>query len=130
MADRRQSGALVLLSATLLVCVGAFFVETQTKALRLLFDDVVLDSRNHYLPCRQLPTYVEAQRVIEAHQEVINQIEQAGGGVRIQVHTCPGEAEARADILIWYPSHRDRVAIEGIINGETFFGIPYRLLNN
>lgn len=86
--------------------------------------------RGQHLPCRQLPTYAEAQRVVEAHQEVIDRIEKAGGGVRLESHTCPGETEARADILIWYPSHRDRVAIEGIINGETFFGIPYRLLNN
>lgn len=130
MVDGRQSRTLVLLSATLLVCIGALLVETQTKVLRHLFDDVVLDSRNHYLPCRQLPTYSEVQRVVEAHQEVIDRIEKAGGGVRIEGHTCPGETEVRADILIWYPAHKNRVAIEGIINGETFFGIPYRLLNN
>lgn len=61
---QRPSLALVLSSATLLVCMGALLVETQTKALRRLFDDVVLDSRSHYLSCRQLPTYAEAQRVI------------------------------------------------------------------
>lgn len=129
MAGKRR-GCLVLLASTFLICVGALFVETQTKLLRRFFDDAVLDNRNHYLPCRQLPTYAEAQRVVQAHQDVIDQIEKAGGGVRIEGHTCPGETEVRVDILIWYPSHRNRVAIEGIINGETFFGIPYRLLNN
>ncbi len=111
------------------LCVSTLLVETRTNALRRLFDDVVLDNRNHYLTCRQLPTYAEAQRVVEAHQQVIDQIEEAGGGVPIEGHTCTGETEPRADILISYPADKNRVAIEGIIGGETFFGIPYRLLD-
>ena len=45
--------------------------------------------------------------------------------VRIDTTTCPG----KADIVIEYPSHQDRLAIEEIIDGETFFGVPYRLRN-
>lgn len=127
---QKPSRALLVLSAVVIVLVAAGLIETQTKVLRRLYDDVVLDSRNHYLTCRELPAYTEAKRVVEAHRDVFNQIEEAGGDFRIEGYTCLGETEVRADILIWYPSHQNRVAIEGIINGETLFGIPYRLLNN
>jgi hypothetical protein len=39
--------------------------------------------------------------------------------------SCPG----KADIVIYYASHQDRLAIEEIIGRETFFGVPYRLRN-
>lgn len=132
MVDRRQrpTRALALLAVILLACVGGYLVEAQTRALHRLYDDVVLDNRNHYLPCRQLPMHAEVQQVVETHKEVIDQIEEAGGEVRIDRRTCPGETVTRADLLISYPGHRNRVAIESIINGEAFFGVPYRLLNN
>ncbi len=46
-------------------------------------------------------------------------------GVDVDASTCPG----RADLLIWYASHADRLAIERLIGSDTFFGIPYRLEN-
>jgi hypothetical protein len=39
--------------------------------------------------------------------------------------TCPG----KADIVIWYASHAQRLVIEGILGADRFFGIPYRLRN-
>jgi hypothetical protein len=35
----------------------------------------------------------------------------------------------RADIVISYATHQDRLAIEEIMGGDTFFGVPYRLRN-
>ena len=35
----------------------------------------------------------------------------------------------KGDIKISYSAHLDRVIIENIIGGDTFFGIPYRLRN-
>ncbi len=122
-------GCLWLLAAALLVCVGTLFVEAQTKALRRLFDDAVLDNRNHYLRCDELPTAAEVKRVVEAHQDVIRRIEEAGAGLEYGTCTCCGEADPRADILLFYASRQDRLEIEAIIDGETFFGIPYRLQN-
>jgi hypothetical protein len=68
------------------------------------------------------------REVVTAHQETIRQIEQVNPGlvgVEIDASTCPG----KADLLIWYASHQNRQAIEAIIAGETFYGVPYRLQN-
>ena len=46
-------------------------------------------------------------------------------GVDVDASACPG----KADLLIWYASHQDRLAIEKILAADTFFGIPFRLQN-
>ena len=67
-------------------------------------------------------------QVVEEHQDVTQEIEQVKPGyigMEIDTFSCPG----KADIVFWYGGHQDRVAIESIINDETFFGVPYRLHN-
>ena len=112
----------------LLICAVATFVEAQFKVVRRAYDNYVLDNRNHYLPCQDLPTKVEVDRVVEQRQEVIQRILQVAPGavgVEIATSSCNG----KADLLIWYGSHQQRLVIEKIIGGDTFFGIPYRLQN-
>lgn len=111
----------------LLCCLGSGYALVQTRALARLYDNLVLDNRNHYLPCNKLPTRLEVEKVVEAQQETIHKILAVNPGlVGVEVQeVCPG----RADIVIWYASHANRLAIEKIIGGETFFGIPYRLEN-
>ena len=65
---------------------------------------------------------------MEDHQDVIKQIEQIKPGfvgVEMDTSACSG----KADILFWYGTHEDRVLIEDILAGDTFYGIPYRLEN-
>jgi hypothetical protein len=111
-----------------LICMLAIILEMQFKVLRRGYDDFIMDNRNHYLSCQDLPTRVEVENVVAAHRDVIQQIEQVAPGsvgVEIDSLTCEG----KADLLIWYGTHLQRVAIEQIIAGETFLGIPYRLQN-
>ncbi len=119
---------LLFLAIGIFLCLGVFVLEAQTKVLHRIMDDIVFDNRNHYLPCEKLPTEPEVREVVEAHPEIIQQLEQVnpgGVGMEIDASTCPG----RADLLIWYASHQNRLDIEKIIAGETFYGIPYRLQN-
>ncbi|MEW6403130.1 MAG: hypothetical protein AB1649_15125 [Chloroflexota bacterium] len=112
----------------LVICVGILLVEAQTKIARRWIDNVFYDNRNHYLPCEQLPPVSEVERIIQEHQEVIQQIEEVNPGlVGVNVNTCG--AGQNADITFWYASHKDRIAIEQIIGSDTFFGVPY-ILNN
>jgi hypothetical protein len=113
---------------TLIFCVGIWIIEVQTRFLIRTYDNVVLDNRNHYLSCEQLPSEAEVRQVMETHQDVIKKIEQINPGfvgVEIDTSTCPG----KADILFWYGTHQDRLLIESIIADDTFYGIPYRLNN-
>lgn len=92
------------------------------------YDDVILDNKNHYLPCEALPTESVVRETLEVHQDVIQKIKQVNPDhitIEINTRTCPG----KADLLILYPSNKNRQAIEQILQGDTFFGIPYRLIN-
>jgi len=108
-------------------CVGILFIEAQTKIMRRWIDDVIYDNRNHYLPCEQLPSVSEVKKVLVEHYDVVQHIEAVNFGfVGIEVNTC---GAGNADITFWYGSHQDRIVIEQIIGGDTFFGIPYNLQN-
>ena len=108
--------------------MGIWILEVQTKLFRKLYDEVILDNRNHYFPCEQLPSESEVRRVLEAHQDVVDKIEQINPsfvGVEMDTSTCP----SKADIIFWYGTHQDKLLIESIIADDTFYGIPYRLRN-
>jgi hypothetical protein len=120
--------AAYIIAAIVFLCIGAFIIETQTKIFHRTYDDLILDNKNHYLPCDQLPDKNEVSRIIQEQQDTVLMIENVNSGfvgVEIDATLCPG----KADLLIWYASHQDRVAIEKIIGGNSFFGVPYRLQN-
>jgi hypothetical protein len=122
-----KRSTIIFLALVIILCLGAIAIEAQTM-IRRTIDDVLYDNRNHYLPCEQLPTELEVRKVVAEHQDVIQQMEQVNPGlvgVEIDTSTCPG----KADLLIWYASHQNRLDIEEIIAGETFYGVPYRLQN-
>ncbi len=113
----------------LLGCAATTIVETRFKVVQRAYDNFILDNRNHYLPCKDLPARTEVERTVEQHQDIIQQIGQVAPGfvgIEIDTSVCDGE---KADLLIWYGTHRQRIAIEKIIVTDTFFGIPYRLQN-
>jgi hypothetical protein len=126
----RWRGVIWLVGAILAVltaCAVLVLVESQTKFVRRLVDNVLYDNRNHYLPCEQLPPLAEVERVLEEHQDVIQRIEAVNPGyVGVDVNVCEG---GNADITFWYGSHAERKAIEQIIGSDTFFGVPYNLNN-
>jgi len=113
---------------TLIFCIGIWLLEVQTKFLRKTYDEMILDNRNHYLACQQLPSEGQVRQFIGEHPDVIKKIEQINPGfvgVEIDTSICPG----KADILFWYGTHQERLLIEDMIAEETFYGIPYRLQN-
>jgi len=118
-----------LLKALVIVfCLAAvILVLLRTKLILRLYDNLVLDSKNHYLSCEELPSLAEVEKVVKDHQDVIQKIKQINPGYTgIEIHEV---CAVKADIVIWYTSHQDRVEIERIIRSKTFFGIPYRLHN-
>jgi hypothetical protein len=122
------SSSFMLIVLALILCMGIWILEAQTKFFRKTYDEIILDNRNHYLSCEELPTEAEVRRVMEANQDVIEKIEQINPGfigVEMDASTCPG----KADIIFWYGTHQDRLLIESMIADNTFYGIPYRLVN-
>ena len=118
----------LLLVGLLIVCVTAVALETRLKVIQRGYDNFVMDNRNHYLSCEELPTKLEVERILEGHKDVVQKIEQiAPGFIGVEIDSL--SCEGKADLLIWYGTHQQRLTIEQIIDGDTFFGIPYRLQN-
>jgi hypothetical protein len=109
-------------------CCGLAVFLVKGHVLGTLYNDIVLDNYDHFLPCERLPASAEVHRILGEHQDTVEAIKEVHPGhvfVEIDDWSCPG----RADIEISYASHQDRLAIEKIIGGETFFVVPYRLRN-
>lgn len=108
-------------------CFWLVVAEARTKILRHAIDNFVYDNKEHYLPCEKLPTELDVRRTVQEHQDVIQAIEKVNPGfVGVEIDTSCAD---KADLLIWYASHENRLEIEKIIGSDTFFGIPYRLHN-
>ncbi len=107
----------------------ALAIGIRASLLQRILDHYVYDNRNHYLPCRKLPSESEVRAVVKAQQNLIQQIEQVnpdGSNVHVAQNAKCSE---KADIVIDYPSHKNRIEIEKLIDGDTFHGVPYRLRN-
>ena len=104
------------------------FIESQTKGIHRLLDNILYDNQNHYLPCSKLPSEAHVNEIITAHQDTLDAIlavDPGNVGYEIDTHTCPG----MADLVIWYASHQDRIAIQEIIHDTSFYEVPLRLQN-
>lgn len=109
-SKRKILTGICIASAVLVICVGILLVEVQTKIVRRWIDNVLYDNRNHYLPCEQLPPVSEVERIVQEHQDIIQQIEAVNPGlVGLEVNACG--AGQNADITFWYASHDDRVVL-------------------
>jgi len=128
MSNRKRMAITVVIAISLICCLGVILVIVKTNLVRRLYNNLILDNRDHFLSCEELPPLSEVTMVVESHANVIEEIKRVNPGfvvVRIDSTICPG----KADIVIEYPSHQNRLAIEEIIDGETFFDVPYRLRN-
>jgi len=112
-----------------IVTAGIYFIAS-LRVVKIAWASAIHDSREHYLPCEQLPFYEEVQKDFKVHQDVINQLQNLGG-FNISAHEvdCPSSVSAfafiKGDMEIDYHNRNQRFAIEKLI-GDNFFGIPYR----
>ncbi|MCK4825945.1 hypothetical protein KA005_59905, partial [bacterium] len=124
---KRKHKLLAILIAALIVFV---FIAKKTHLVGRFVSSYVYDSKIHYVPCSKLPTVAEVERIVEEHRDVVDKIKQVYPGyIFFEFGPCGEKCPGKADIAISYSSHEDRVKIEKIINGKTFFGIPYSLHN-
>ena len=86
----------------LLGCTAATIVEMQFKVVQRAYDNLILDNRNHYLLCRDLPSGTEVERTVEQHQDIIQQIGQvAPGFVGVEIgHISLRRGKSRPSYLV------------------------------
>ncbi|MEK7157620.1 MAG: hypothetical protein AAB688_00915 [Patescibacteria group bacterium] len=123
----RNTLPIILLIVCCLIILSIFLIKT--KLILKIYNNIVLDNKEHYLSCDELPTADKVKQVMNEHQNTLREIEQINPG---HVFVTAGDYENcvdKSDIVISYPSHQNKLEIEKIINGKTFFGVPYKLRN-
>lgn len=120
---------ILVLSSAALILAAILFFPFQIPFYRDIYNDVVLDRYDHWLPCRKLPTVEEIEATMAQHEKTLNRIravDPVGGIIYVGVE-C--ENEGRGDLVIGYSGHHHREQIEEILDDQMFFGIPVRLRN-
>ena len=100
--------------------LSAVLLEATAQVIRRAYDPYVLDDRDHYLPCSRWPSLLEVERILQEHQATLRQIEQVNpgnAGVEVDSTACPG----KADLVIWYATRQNRLAIEADDRRTNFF---------
>jgi len=125
-----RTGRLVHLVFVLVatMCSGAALSLARGNVLGRLYNEVVLDDYDHFLPCEELPSAAQVRRIVEEHEDIVRAIQEINPGhifVEVDYSSCLG----RADIIVSYATHQDRLAIEEILGGHSFYGVPCRFRN-
>lgn len=118
----------ILLVAGGVVVLGLVLLFVAHVPQRLA-DDLLYDNYNHYLPCERLPPATEIERGLAENAAVIDKIRAVSPDVDIQIDEMICHGTDHTDLIISYPGHSQRVEIERILGGKTFFGLPVRWRN-
>lgn len=119
-----------IIAVLLLLVAVILILEAETNIIKHTIDDRLYDNYNHYLACNELPTVGVVELALNQHQDTVRQIEEVSpDNVVVSLERYENDCKGKADILINYPSHDSRLAIEKILGGKTFFGIPCRFRN-
>ncbi len=126
MNNRRK--VLVAIGAIVFLIIGislAKFGARQFSRALSSCGDYGLISRD----CSQIPTIAEAKKILNEHESTVNQIKKVNFGfidIRVQAsESCVG----KGIILISHPSEKDCDSLKQVL-GNTFYGVPYKLINN
>ena len=112
------------------VVIALFFFPFQIPVYRDVYNNVMLDNYDHWLPCEALPTLEHIETTIAQRQNTLKQLSRVDPSGRPGIFVEAAEVcEGRGDILIEYGAHRHREQIEAILENRTFYGIPVRLRN-
>lgn len=112
----------------IIVCTTSCgLVEPVTLATCGAYKILDLSPRRQLISCTKFPEIAEAQKVLQKHGTFIQKLRTDTGFPSvdaIKLRYCPGKAM----IQVEYAGEQDCPAIKQMI-GETFFGIPYILVN-
>jgi hypothetical protein len=120
---RRTVAIAAVAAAVLAACaVGAVLA---IGPLRRAYEDQVNDNVPSGVPCERLPSRAEVERALVARADLVRRIEGIGA-VQVQVDSVRCGTDEHAEILVTYPGHDERAAIEAILATDAF-GVPVSL---
>ena len=110
------------------VLVVLFFFPFRIPFYRDVYNNLMLDSYDHWLPCDALPRLGQIKTTMAQYQTTLKRLGRVDLSGRPSIFIEATEVcEGRGDILIEYGAHRHREQIEDLLKDRTFHGIPVRL---
>jgi len=80
-------------------------------------------------PCSQIPTIAEAKKILNEHKSKVDQIKKVNPGF-VDVYIQASEhCVGKGIILVSHPSEKDCDSLKQVL-GNTFYGVPYKVINN
>lgn len=94
-----------------------------------MFYERTMGNKEHFLTCADLPAIEEVEQMLADHQDLVDRVLQVNPG-HILVYADSSRCPDEADIVILFNTVEDSRAIQRIIGGDTFAGVPYRMYNS
>lgn len=80
-------------------------------------------------PCSQMPTIAEAEKILNEHKSKVDQIKKVNPGF-VDVYVQASEnCVGKGIVLVSHPSEKDYDSLKQVL-GNTFYGVPYKVINN
>ncbi len=113
-----------------LLIIASILLSILIMATPSIWNDVVLDSKEHGVSCSDMPEYEEVVTFIENRQHTVERIESVNPGFTFvhaqrNEHTCTN----KGFITITYGSHQDRIQIEQIVRDTDIQTLPVTWIN-
>ena len=112
----------------ILISIGFALILANCTTIKTQIISLLYDNKGVFLSYEEMPEESVTRQILEAHRSTVDLIKQVNSGfidVETDTMNCPGKAV----IVIHYPSHQNRLAIEKILRDGTFCGIPAWLVN-
>jgi hypothetical protein len=104
------------------------------RPIKIAWSSMVLDNKENFLPCKQMPSISEVKNVFNNNQQLLENVIDNPGAVTIEEGSTASlgmdqwKCEGKADILFVVGGYSERKRIEKQF-GESVFGIPYRIVD-
>jgi len=103
----------------ILISIGFALILANCTTIKTQIISLLYDNKGVFLSYEEMPEESVTRQILEAHRSTVDLIKQVNSGfidVETDTMNCPGKAV----IVIHYPSHQNRLAIEKILRDGTW----------
>lgn len=124
-------GKMVLVVAIIGGLAAGGWLLVNARPVKIAWASVILNNREHFLSCEQLPFFPEVEKAFREHQDAAEKVTAIAGVVdfspqKIKCTNFQGGIEfIKGQALLKYKSRSARGQAESLI-GKDFFRMPYR----
>jgi hypothetical protein len=121
--------AVVILVGAVAAIIVAGFISLRLVPVQRLIEDKLYDSVPSFSSCERLPSASMVRKELEKHAELVAAIRQVAPDEVVIEPDTQRCGDDRAEILISYGSHDQRIRIQALLAKEGFGDVPVSLRN-